>query len=386
MRLGTSSRMHTASSPSAKTRVKTIQTHLEAPILTCLAFLLHLSAFNHYSTTSTGAHRLCQYNPRSKIKPVMMAAVVGSGGAGTKRKVGAVTVKKPYRKRQKTKPTSTNGKRSTKATNQCDAVHEVEVQKAEKPGVVEQDKVFRFLDLPGELRNRIYEVAIETSWRTFPLTHVKPKKIRGEELVERRLPLRPLPYIGLTQACSMIRNEFRPLWLSTHCFPLYVMDDYLKVFFPPPLRASQASEEVRKRIEGYYNPTGTLRLNINHNSLEDVDVQKLLWFQLRFPGYTITPTASCAEIPQNAVGIVSAVLNNKNPKWIKWLKRHVITQVRLRLNAVVRNRDSVRITMKSSHFPGWKSFCGNVVNDHDNFIDSLGLKDVGCLIHFGVEY
>ena len=233
--------------------------------------------------------------------------------------------------------------------------------------------------IQSELRNHIYEIAADSSRRTFPPTYLKPKKSRSRDSEGRRLPLRPLPYIRLTQVCSSIRKEFRPLWLSTHCFPLYVMDGYLRVFFPPPLRASQVSE----RSKNYRDPVGTLRLWINHDSLDAVDIQKLLRFQLRFPGYTITPTPACSRIPKEAVNIISAILNNKNPKWIKWLKQHVITQVRLRSSE---NRHSLRIVIKGNHFPGWGKFLSFLVHDHEDFIESLGLKDMGCFINFGVEY
>jgi len=232
-----------------------------------------------------------------------------------------------------------------------------------------------------ELRNRIYEIAADSSRRTFPPTHLKPKKSRSGKSEVRRLPLRPLPYIGLTQVCSSVRKEFRPLWLSTHCFPLYVMDGYLKVFFPAPLRASQVSEQVRERIKSYCDPAGTLRLWINHDSLDAVDIQKLLRFRLRFPDYTIRPIPACSRIPKEAVNIFSAILNIKNPKWIKWLNQHVITQVRLRTE----NRHILRVVIKASHFPGRGKF-SFLVHNHEIFVKSLGLKDVGCFVNFGVEY
>ncbi|EDU44165.1 hypothetical protein PtrSN002B_003802 [Pyrenophora tritici-repentis] len=300
--------------------------------------------------------------------------------AGTKRKVDTTTVS---RKRQKTIQ-----HRQRRGNVQQTRIHRDAVPEAEELDVVAQNHVFRFMDLPGELRNRIYEFAIETSQRTFPLTHLKPKKTRGKKPEDPRPSVRPLPYIGLTQVCTTIRKEFRPLWLSTHRFPLFVLDDYLKVFFPTPLRASQASDEVRKRIKSYYNPAGTLRLNLDHSSKEEMDIHKLLLFQLRFPDYTLTPTAwsGLSGPPNAAMLVVSAVLNNKTPKWILWLKRRVITQVRLGVNHMTMYIWHVRITVKASHFPGWKQSCYGVVKDHDEFIEGLGLGGLGCDVRLGVVY
>ncbi|RMZ73580.1 hypothetical protein GMOD_00008112 [Pyrenophora seminiperda CCB06] len=308
-----------------------------------------------------------------------IATMAGSGSArkkaGTKRTAAAVvTESKSSRKRQKTKKTA------PKAEAQREVVQKVEEP---EPDVVELDQTFRFLDLPGELRNRIYEIAVEWTRLRFPFTHMKPKRMRYREAERRILPLRPLPYIGLTQTCILIRKEFRPLWLSTHAFPLGVMDGYLKAFFPLPLRASKASAEVRERIMSYSNPAGSLRLYITY---DDVDLHKLLTFQLRFPHYSIAPVLEHLHIPQQGVHFVKAALQNKNPKWVSWLKQHVITQVRLgekRALGVV-----VHIVIKDRHFPGFDPTSHYMrARNHDEFLKSLGLSEsIGCTVEFGVHY
>ncbi|KAG9385594.1 hypothetical protein A1F94_002344 [Pyrenophora tritici-repentis] len=319
--------MRTASLPNAKASVGAIQTHRTAPHLFSISSpSLNL---NHYSTTLTNVS-VADAADKTKIEPIRMTA-------GTKRKVDTTTVS---RKRQKTIQ-----HRQRRGNVQQTRIHRDAVPEAEELDVVAQNHVFRFMDLPGELRNRIYEFAIET--RISSSLAINP----------------PLP-------------------------PLFVLDDYLKVFFPTPLRASQASDEVRKRIKSYYNPAGTLRLNLDHSSKEEMDIHKLLLFQLRFPDYTLTPTAwsGLSGPPNAAMLVVSAVLNNKTPKWILWLKRRVITQVRLGVNHMTMYIWHVRITVKASHFPGWKQSCYGVVKDHDEFIEGLGLGGLGCDVRLGVVY
>ncbi|KAI4696529.1 uncharacterized protein J4E88_000706 [Alternaria novae-zelandiae] len=105
------------------------------------------------------------------------------------------------------------------------------------------------LKLPGELRNRIYEYIMEDVKENKKGTTTKEPKSRGELYItfdndapihlkytsiksrkrcksvkqwaaahERR------PYFGLTQACRMLREEFRPLYMSElgFCIDLYV--------------------------------------------------------------------------------------------------------------------------------------------------------------------
>lgn len=161
------------------------------------------------------------------------------------------------------------------------------------------------------------------------------------------------------------------------------MDGYITAFFPSPFGASQASEEVRERIKSYCDPAGSLRLWVNRDSLTSIDIQKLLRFRLRFPDYAITPTPAYAWIPEKAIDTLSVLLNNKSPKWIKWLKQHVITQVVL---LGIQDIGQVRIVVKATHCPGWQKFFNDQEHDHDDLIQSLRLKDLTRMIRFGVDF
>jgi hypothetical protein len=77
--------------------------------------------------------------------------------------------------------------------------------------VFEREGTFRFLDLPAEMRNLIYEFALE---------HVRIRIVRRPLISNESNQLKAEPsklaYLGLTQSCTKIRREFRPLWLDAH--------------------------------------------------------------------------------------------------------------------------------------------------------------------------
>ncbi|KAF1834066.1 hypothetical protein BDW02DRAFT_569464 [Decorospora gaudefroyi] len=297
----------------------------------------------------------------------------GNKTAGTKRAAGNSESRLPQ-KRQKTKDIPEPAKQP------------------EHPWAVDPDQVFRFTDLPGELRNRIYEVAAEWSYRWFPPTFLKPKKTRRGKSTscdeDRTSGREPLPHLGLTQTCTLIRTEFRPLWLSTNRFPLYVLDGYFKAFFPAPLRASQTAAEVRTRIATYYNPAGNLRLWINKVSLADIDVLQLLKFSNRFPAYKFTVKAGLPVITPKTVASITALVENKNSTWIKHIKQHIITQVRIKINDP-NDDDRLHVVIKESHAPKWaKSYLGlgHTRRRAKYWGASVGLGDAGWYLTVGVDY
>ncbi|KAF1843582.1 uncharacterized protein K460DRAFT_290651, partial [Cucurbitaria berberidis CBS 394.84] len=262
-------------------------------------------------------------------------------------------------------------------------------------------QVFRFLDLPGELRNRVYEIAAEWSYRCFPHTHIrdKPPKRRGRSKSSsassssaeesRHLPPRPLPYIGLTQTCSLIRTEFRGLWLSSHRFPLFALDGYFKAFFPTPPPASgpgPSPDTHRKRFDSYFDPAGKLRLWIRNEDVTDTDILGLLKYKARFPQYTITPVAAAyTNVPEETVAFIAAIVNNSNPKWCWGIRDNVITQMRLIFSG---SSSNVRIVVKEKYAPQWMRPTLQPENNvPEGYLESLGLdKLTGCRIVFAVDY
>lgn len=238
-----------------------------------------------------------------------------------------------------------------------------------------------------ELRNRVYEYAVEWAGRCFPHTWPKPKKyaLRNPPSGNEHgwVAPKPLPFIGLTQTCTLIRTEFRPLWLTTHRFPLHVLNSYFKVFFPPPLRASQASDQARKRIESYNNPAGTLRLYINKDSFSNVDIMPVLKFRVRFPQYTIVPVSADPYVGSGLLLYLRFLINNTNPIWIRNVERHLITQVRLQ----PRNLQLLRIVVKESYVSGLASPLypfGH--HGKEEYAASLGLDGRTRVFRTGIDY
>ncbi|KAI4930265.1 hypothetical protein J4E85_004891 [Alternaria conjuncta] len=317
-----------------------------------------------------------RWNP----KTVQAVDSKGAGkSAGMKRAIGNSSSEPPNKRRKAAISTKKD-------------VTVPEVNKADDPWVVNPDQVFRFMDLPGELRNRIYGMAIEWSFRCFPMTHEKPKKSRRGKAIEGKAPAitqaKPLPYIGLTQVCSLIRTEFRPLWLSTHLFPLFALEGYFKAFFPVLRGGSRLSEDIRKRIKSYSKTTGTLRLWIRMDCLKHVDVLPLLKFRHRFPDYIITPKAAPSNVEKLTMDSFTALMNTDNATWVSYIKQHRVTQVKLQISRYeVRSSNlPMRIVLKEKYALDWMGSgfvrLPHVVEEYKGF---LGL-DPSWGVTFAVDY
>ncbi|ORX93932.1 hypothetical protein BCR34DRAFT_230087 [Clohesyomyces aquaticus] len=99
--------------------------------------------------------------------------------------------------------------------------------------VLPQDKPFRFLDLPGEIRNRIYHYTMQHK-RQALVVHL-PRRAS----LRRRKKTSPShrPWVGLTQVSSQIRREYHPLYLLSQEIGLDLVDTqkYLDTFYPPDI-------------------------------------------------------------------------------------------------------------------------------------------------------
>jgi hypothetical protein len=265
-----------------------------------------------------------------------------------------------------------------------------------------KDEVFRFMDLPGgeyhetsrqyvltflELRNRIYEYAAEYAHRCFPPIFPKQKKKRKGTpywplaALDKTIKddLKVIPFLGLTQSCALIRTEFRPMWLSTNRVPFCALTNYLKVFYPP----TPTDPEARKRFKSFQGqPAGNLRIWVRKTELEDTDILRLLKHRQRFPGLNLQFTAQ-DTIPNGKLSPLSLLIDNDNPKWTKWIKGSIITQVRLMWSA------SVRIVIKERYAPDWMkvTLYPNRRID-EKFVESFGLADLAKAwsISWGVGY
>ncbi|KAH6625851.1 hypothetical protein C7974DRAFT_414333 [Boeremia exigua] len=104
----------------------------------------------------------------------------------------------------------------------------------------------RLLAIPGEIRNRIYELAIEdaNAWQDEDFDHITHYYQRQNALLDQRRRNVPLlrktssasqdwcspkrPYLGLTQVCRQLRAEFLGLHSNIRiCVALEATADYL---------------------------------------------------------------------------------------------------------------------------------------------------------------
>ncbi|KAH7382579.1 hypothetical protein DE146DRAFT_232264 [Phaeosphaeria sp. MPI-PUGE-AT-0046c] len=251
-----------------------------------------------------------------------------------------------------------------------------------------QGQVFRFMELPGEIRNRIYAHAEEYAHRCFPPIFPKDKSASrrdssaGQFLAgDARLKL---PHMGLTQANSQIRSEFRPAWLSTHNIPLFALPKYLKAFFP--IIKSRTSPQVRKRLESQFSPSGSLRLWLRKSELVDVDIISILRHAARFPETTLIVAGSLFSIPPDKVASIQALVSNKTDEWINSVGKNKITQVRV----IAKDRQDqwLHIVVKERFALEWMKPALMKEVDSPEYLESLGLRDMAetWRITFGVEY
>ncbi|KAI8931164.1 hypothetical protein NX059_011517 [Plenodomus lindquistii] len=139
----------------------------------------------------------------------------------------------------------------------------------------------------------------------------------------------PLPYLPLTQICQIIRQEFRPLWLSTNCFPFFALEGYIKTFYPSTLR--KLSEEAKARFDKSFNPAGTLRVYVGKDRIASIDILRLLKLKLRFPDFTITPVLFPLIKDDATIAALTLLFNNSAAKWVRWIESRKIKQVRVEM-------------------------------------------------------
>ncbi|KAF2831099.1 hypothetical protein CC86DRAFT_378009 [Ophiobolus disseminans] len=104
------------------------------------------------------------------------------------------------------------------------------------------------LELPPELRNQIYEFALEDY---ADLTYA-PCILHKPDLAEAQLWAdRIWTSFGLTHSCKQIRVEYRPLWLRN----LFIRSRYLQIapFIETFLPSAKELQQGPKRIQSEWN-------------------------------------------------------------------------------------------------------------------------------------
>ncbi|KAF2264032.1 hypothetical protein CC78DRAFT_533482 [Lojkania enalia] len=186
-----------------------------------------------------------------------------------------------------------------------------------------KEQIFRFLDLPQEIQNWIYEIAVEDTTRTWPLKPISPIFNRKPTAARNndKGPPRVYPYLGLTQTCTKIRSEFRGWWMEGHRVLLTELDKYLSVFYRHPPRKD------RYRHEAYMNTDGKLRV-ILVSGVRYLNILRLIKFSIKFPKYVITFEAT-PVFSQEVIRGWQALLDNRNLQWVKWVRGNALSDVRL---------------------------------------------------------
>ncbi|KAH9869072.1 hypothetical protein J1614_008149 [Plenodomus biglobosus] len=255
--------------------------------------------------------------------------------------------------------------------------------------------VFRFLNLPGELRNQIYAYAAKYAHGCFPPTYPKYATSKytsrsntlrgvGHTRIKRTVPSKPLPYLPLTQVCSKIRQEFRPMWLSTNRFPVFALEGYLKAFYPSTPR----KPEAQARFEKSMNPTGTLRIYIGRDGIPPSDILRLIKFKLRFPDFDITPVPCPMFTDDITMEALNMLINNGNARWVQSIRSHRIKQLRVGLE-YSQYAGSLHIVVGER----WAEPCmkmgvpdGPALDEFQRIQKGLGLQSLPWKVTFGVDY
>ncbi|KAF2792520.1 hypothetical protein K505DRAFT_362834 [Melanomma pulvis-pyrius CBS 109.77] len=105
----------------------------------------------------------------------------------------------------------------------------------------------RFMDIPAELRNLIYEYCVEEprctfSTKTVYLTKRKPDQDAVHTVRRGRRKQWIRQFFALTQVCRQIRSEFRPIYMKDNQTWIRIKDsaEYIETFFPSVLSSSNS--------------------------------------------------------------------------------------------------------------------------------------------------
>ncbi|PVH98952.1 hypothetical protein DM02DRAFT_25018 [Periconia macrospinosa] len=245
--------------------------------------------------------------------------------------------------------------------------------------------VFRFLDLPPELRNQIYNIALRETHRIFPTAtfwkeHQRITRSRKPKptTTPSKTTDPPLPYMALGQTCAQIRAEFHPQWLNQVCVPLCTIEPFIQTFFPSTQRKTTTTTTGRLQL---WRGVDRIRIFLRPSELERRNITRLVKLRNRLPDVTFE--FSHLEWQESKIQPVDMqqLLNNRHPVWLHWLKTHAVSAVHVALY----NPDPIRIVVKDKDAPGWmRNYFSNIP---DKYLESLGLEWARSgSIKFGVDY
>ena len=183
--------------------------------------------------------------------------------------------------------------------------------------------------------------------------------------LDRQKPVhrfKPIPYIGLTQTCTQIRAEFRPMWLSSHQIPLERMATYVKAFFPVRLPGAVSFEPDA------LGPA-RLRIWIREQTFYPHDATQLFKFKARFPDCVVTWHSLAYQ--DRYLQDLNRIISYNSTLWLKSLSgRSRISQVRLGVKEPV----FMNVVVKETHSEPWmkKSFHAVTASEFDWFKKRFG--------------
>lgn len=152
---------------------------------------------------------------------------------------------------------STKLSMSTNASQQASSKRPLSPDKMDQPvqkhiktegslnGMLVEPEPFCFLSLPGELRNRVYEMVVSQATDIYPVIAARSTQSNGaqEEEVPRQPPYGVNPCLVLTQVCRLIRREFQPVartHMTTYIRP-QTTRDYIQMLIDTDVESSEDS-------------------------------------------------------------------------------------------------------------------------------------------------
>jgi hypothetical protein len=189
---------------------------------------------------------------------------------------------------------------------------------------------FRFLDLPAELRNRIYKITMEDAPREAISRNRSTeapgfrkhsfRRLRGVAYSTNKLKMPP--FLGLLQTCQTIRSEYHPWYIGQP--PMYIADIqiYFHVFIERP------KLNWKKAYDIFHESLQSIKIVLSR--CEYVDLLPLLRLKARHPSTNIElERGSEAFLSQGVEPFRHVVIDNQDETWLHWINTGAMTQARL---------------------------------------------------------
>lgn len=185
-------------------------------------------------------------------------------------------------------------------------------------------KHFPFLDLPTEIRNRIYFYTSRVS------IHLRYHGSQCGHLIRHPIEHPSVPYLGLACANRQLRAKFLQIWLheSVHYITFENLPKHLDTWYP----LSRGSNNTNR---------GKLIVTIQRPPQNAVDVLHLLQIKARCPDFEVTFEASqnlndmttVSRIQSHRSRVIATILNdfmgNKHRQWLELVGIFTKTEFRI---------------------------------------------------------